>query len=244
MPYVLSPIISDRLPGLWGEGTPYITEEIYDMDKKNSPPVRYKSHTIKPHSLPHLDAPGHILKNGHAVEWFFKNQALEAFYGEVVLIRLKGNSFKATPFPDVQVWEVSKKDLADSLKNISPSMQMPSRLLVTVDSFPEDANGNHDPNKVLVLSEEAAQWIIEENPHFKMYGTSWKSSDFQPNSTNRPVHKIFLSRNVAIFECLSLKHVPEGKYFWTAFPLPLEGASESPVCPVLFTKEELGQSMY
>ncbi|MGF2075278.1 hypothetical protein, partial [Enterococcus casseliflavus] len=43
----------------------------------------------------------------------------------------------------------------------------------------------------------------------------------------------------AVFECLDLRAVPEGRYFLSAFPLPLAGASESPVCPVLFTAAEL-----
>jgi kynurenine formamidase len=45
--------------------------------------------------------------------------------------------------------------------------------------------------------------------------------------------------SAVIFECLDLSVVPKGKYLFMGFPLPLAGASESPVCPVLFKKGEL-----
>ncbi|MGZ3775639.1 MAG: cyclase family protein [Pseudobdellovibrionaceae bacterium] len=239
MPYVLSPIISCRLPGLWGEGSAYSTDKIYDLDDPKSPPVRYQAHTIKPHSVPHLDAPAHILKNGPSVDWFYKSNFLEGFYGDVVVIRLKGDSFAPTSVPHVSLWEVSIEELKNAIQKVVKDGSLPNRLLVTVDSYPEDSYGHHDPNRVLVLSEQAAEWLVQENNNFKMYGTSWKSSDYRPNSSERLVHKIFMSRNIAIFECLNLRDVPEGIYFWTAFPLPLEGASESPVCPVLFTVDEI-----
>lgn len=39
--------------------------------------------------------------------------------------------------------------------------------------------------------------------------------------------------------CLDLHKVPMREYFLNAFPIALEGASKAPVCPVLFTKEEI-----
>ena len=81
--------------------------------------------------------------------------------------------------------------------------------------------------------------LFQNNSKFCMYGTSWKSTDFQPGSKERPIHKIFFNNDTLIFECLNLQSVPNGEYYWFAFPLPLEGASESPVCPVLLTKQEL-----
>jgi len=71
-----------------------------------------------------------------------------------------------------------------------------------------------------------------------MYVASRKSSNFKPGSRERPIHKTLL-KSANIFECLHLVEVPEGNYFFTGFPLPLEAASESPVCPVLFKKSEI-----
>jgi arylformamidase len=67
---------------------------------------------------------------------------------------------------------------------------------------------------------------------------TWKSSDYKPGSAERPIHKTLFKKAV-ILECLNLSEVPEGMYFLNAFPLRIEGASESPACPVLFTKNEL-----
>lgn len=95
----------------------------------------------------------------------------------------------------------------------------------------------HDPQFALTLSAEAAEWLAS-NPKFSAYGTSWKSTDFQPVSRERPIHKIFL-KSAIIYECLELTGVPDGEYFLSAFPLPLKGATESLVCPVLFTFDEI-----
>ena len=71
-----------------------------------------------------------------------------------------------------------------------------------------------------------------------MFGTSWKSTDFRPGLPDRPIHnEIF--KKASIFECLKVHDVPAGSYFFVGVPLPIANASESPVCPALFTKEEL-----
>ncbi len=59
-----------------------------------------------------------------------------------------------------------------------------------------------------------------------------------PGSKQRPIHNTLFQKAV-ILECLDLAQVPEGRYFMSAFPIPLEGASEAPVCPVLFTANDL-----
>ena len=225
---------------MWGEGAPYESKVIYDINNQTptSPPVHYEAHLIKPHSLPHFDAPAHILKNGKTVDVFYKNNELDGFFGKVLVIRLLGDHFKPHPSnPNISVWTVGIDEIKKYvLESKNPK---PSRILLTVDAYPLDQDNNHDQNRVLVLDESAANWLIENNPKFCMYGTSWKSTDFQPGSKERPIHKILFNHNAVIFECLNLKTVPTGVYYWFAFPLPLEGASESPVCPVLFTKQEL-----
>ncbi len=239
MPYILSPIVSKSFKGLWGEGCPYESSVIYDIHQQSekSPPIHYESHTLKPHSLPHLDAPGHIFENGKTVDSYFREKNFSAFYGKVTVVRLKGNKYQALESnPALSVWRVSQSELKEAVLRISS--KAPSRILLTSEEYPEDENGNHDSSKVLVLTESAANWLIEANPKFCLYGTSWKSTDFQPNSKERPIHKIIFNHDAAIFECLDLKSVPEGIYYWFAFPLPLEGATESPVCPVLLTESE------
>ena len=242
MPYILSPIVKKDFKGLWGEGSPYESSVIYDIHNQSekSPPIHYESHTLKPHSLPHLDAPGHIFENGKTVDSYFKEKNFSAFYGKAVVIRLSGNKYQPLDSnPALSVWRVEKEELKSAIEKISS--KMPSRLIVTSDQYPEDENGNHDSSKALVLTESAAKWLTEGNPKFCLYGTSWKSTDFQPNSKERPIHKIIFNHGAAIFECLDLKSVPAGIYYWFAFPLPLEGATEAPVCPVLLTEQEFNE---
>jgi len=240
MPHILSNLFSKDAKGIWGEGAPYESKVIYDIHHQSptSPPVHYEAHLLKPHSLPHFDAPAHIIENGKTVDHYYQNNQLDGFFGKVLMIRLKGDHFKQhSSNPNILVWTVTKEEIMKYV--LESANTKPSRILLTFDEYPLDDCGNHDQNKVLVLDEAAAQWLLENNPKFCMYGTSWKSTDFQPGSKERPIHKIFFKHDTLIFECLNLKEVSNGEYYWFAFPLPLEGASESPVCPVLFTKQEL-----
>lgn len=240
MPYVLSPIIEEEFEGMWFEGSPYKKETIYDINSTDpkAPPVNYSAYTLKPHSLPHIEGSAHTLKEGRTVDQYFKENALKHFWGKTLVVKLKGNGFKAHPtFNGVKIWEVSLEELKAGILNASGDELIPDRLLLTVDSIPLNSRGLHNQNDVLLLSLEAAEYLIS-NSNFSLYGTSWKSSDFMPGSKERPIHNTLFKRAM-IMECLDLKHVPEGQYFLNAFPIPLEGASESPVCPVLFTKEEL-----
>jgi arylformamidase len=224
MPFVLSGLVHTRLQGLFGEGAPYSAELIYDFN--DGPPVKYSSHTLKPHSIPHIDAPSHILKDGKTVDELFKKP--EFFYGRVSVLRLGGNNWKQ--LKDNQFfWEITREDLEISTP--------PERLFIYPSSAPLTEEGYQHPNYISVLSKEAAKWLVSEG-NFKAFGTSWKSVDYQPESRERPIHNILL-KHAILFEQLKLHHVPQGEYFLCGFPLYLEGASESPLTPVLFSKEEL-----
>ncbi len=240
MPYILSPIIKENFEGMWSEGTPYKKETIYDINStdQKSPPVNYSAYTLKPHSLPHIEGAAHTVKEGKTVDEYFKGDGLRHFWGKTLVVKLKGNGFKAhATAAGTNIWEVGLDELKAGILNASGSELIPDRLLLTVASLPETVTGLHNPNYVLILSKEAAEYLTTSN-NFCLYGTSWKSSDFMPGSKERPIHNTLFKRAV-IMECLDLKNVPEGYYFMNAFPIPLEGASESPVCPVLYTKEEI-----
>lgn len=241
MPYVIAPMINKALPGLWFEGNPYDYKNIYDINSEDpkAPPVNYNSYTIKPHSVAHIDAPSHVIRGGMNADDYYLQNKLGGFWGRVLVVRLKGNAFKEVPgMKGVSLWEVSLSELKTSIREANNGSEtIPDRLILTLDNYPENDLGLHDPNKVLVLDQEAAAYLVS-NPKFVMYGTSWKSSDFKPGSRERPIHKTLLAQ-ACVFECLDLKIVPQGEYFLCAFPLPLAGASESPVCPVLFEADEL-----
>ncbi len=236
MPYVLSPLIRPDAPGLWAEGAPYTVEPVYDLCNPAHPPVRYGAHRLAPHSLPHVDAPSHILEDGADVGAYFAPDRLANLYGRVLLLKLAAPIWRDAP-GGTRHCAVDAAMLRAEIVRATSRDQAPDKLILTVAALPEAANGQHDPAHALTLTEDAADWLLA-NPGFNAYLTSWKSTDFQPGSRARPIHRRLLPR-AAVFECLDLRAVPEGEYFLTAFPLPLAGASESPVCPVLFTFAEL-----
>ncbi len=241
MPYIISPIIKESFTGMWFEGSPYTKKIIYDINSNGpkSPPVNYYEYNLKPHSLPHIEGSAHTQKNGKTIEQYFEND--KYFWGKALVVKLKGNLFLKQE-NNIYVWEVSLETLQDAIQATSDGkIKIPERLLLTVDKIPLNDHQLHDPNYVLILSKAAAEYLIS-NEKFCLYGTTWKSSDYCPGSKDRPIHNT-LFKNAVILECLDLKHVPEGEYIINAFPIPLQGASESPVCPVLFTKDELKSIM-
>jgi arylformamidase len=239
MPYLLSPPIHKDLAGLWGEGPPYSTHVIYNIHERSesSPPVHYEAHLLKPHSIPHIDAPAHIIPGGKTVDCLI-SESPQLFFGSVTVLRLEQPSWQAfQDNPELFLWEVSTHELQAALQRVTGSTAIPDKIFITPNTVPLNVDGFHDPRYIFVLSPEAAAFLTTSKT-FHAFGTSWKSSDFQPHSLERPVHSILLKQAV-LFEQLALAHVPEGNYFLSAMPLYLHGASESPVSPLLFTKQEL-----
>ncbi|MBG59189.1 MAG: hypothetical protein CMJ16_01900 [Peredibacter sp.] len=240
MPYVLSPIIKESFEGMWFEGSPYKKETIYDINSTDpkSPPVNYSAYTLKPHSLPHVETAAHTQKDGKSVDFYYNEKLYSHFYGKVVVLKLEGNNFKQHPeLEQIKTWEITKEEVQKALMEVTGKDEVPQRVIITLKDIPLNRHGLHDPNYVLILSQEAANFLSEDEK-LKLYGTSWKSSDFMPGKKERPIHNT-LFKSALIMECLDLKDVPAGTYFLNCFPLPLEGSSESPVCPVLYTKEEI-----
>jgi len=245
MPYFLSKPMSESVPPLWREGAPYQRQVVYDGcgpdSNPASPPVHYDSHLLKPHSLTHADAPSHVIHNGKTIDHFFNSDSRpSSLWGKATVIQFDMSDF--TPcsevgYEDHFIFRVSKEKLIQKLFNLTGSALPPSRLLISASAIPTHPHIGHDPKWILVLEEAAAEWLIS-HPNFVTFGTSWKSTDFNPTSRDRPIHTI-LFRSALIFECLDLMEVPEGDYFFVGIPLRIEGASESPVCPILLKKEEL-----
>jgi arylformamidase len=230
MPYVLSPLITTSSSGMWAEGLAYEKKNIYSIDPGKMPPVHYDEHILRSHSLTHLETPAHTMKDGPRLESFYQNK-LQIFFGAVTVIKLSGNNYLPQE-NGIFHWVVTKDEIMSRLGRI-----VPEKLFITTDFYPQNSDGYHDPNYVLTLSQDAADYLVS-HPKFHLYGTSWKSSDFNPGKAERPIHNT-LFKQALILENLALKDVPEGRYFLSAFPLPIVGASESPVVPVLFSKSEM-----
>jgi len=228
MPYILSPLIKEDSDAMWSEGSPYEKTNIYKIEEGKVPPVNYDGHFLKSHSLTHAEAPKHTQKNGKSIDEYFDENY---FYGNCTVVRLKGDNYKKVN-EELFHWEVNLAELQTALDGKNPE-----KLILTIDNYKKNKDGYHDPNYVLTLSLEAANWLIA-GEKFNLYGTSWKSSDFKPGSMERPIHNVLFQKAV-ILELLDLENVPAGDYFMVAYPIRIQGASESPVTPVLFGHDEI-----
>jgi arylformamidase len=231
MPYVLSPKINHGSSAMWMEGPAYEKKMIFSITSGRLPPVNYDEHVLRPHSLTHFETPAHTIADGKRLDSFYKDTNF--FYGSALVIKLQGNKYQSIG-NGIYHWVISREEIENKIKT---QKSVPKKILISTDFYPLNGDGYHDPNYVLTLSQEAADFLISIDG-FHLYGTSWKSSDFNPGKPERPIHNT-LFKKAGILENLDLKNVPEGFYFIAAFPLPLGDASESPVVPVLFTKEEL-----
>jgi kynurenine formamidase len=217
-------MISEELEPLWLEKSAYSRENIYSITSESLPPVHYDSHTLNPHSITHIESPKHTQLNGKSIDWYFENSPCH-FYGKCEVVKLDGDFYQEKS-KGIFHWEVTLEQLLKALND-----KRPQKLLLTSHNYPVNSNGFHNPNYVLTLSLEAADFLTKIDG-FNLYGTTWKSSDFNPGSIDRPIHdKLF--EKALIMECLNLNHVPCGEYDLTAFPLNIKGASESPVTATL-----------
>jgi kynurenine formamidase len=235
MPKILTPIIHTKMSSLWGEGLPYETKNIYSIKNGNLPPVNYDTHILKPHSLTHVETSLHTQLNGVSIDESYR-RSLDSYYGIVLVIKFRGNNYKPiNPERTLFHWEISHHELSTALKDFDCNQL--KKIFITTESHPINSDGFHDPNYVLTLSKDAANFLIS-NFKINLFGTSWKSSDFKPGSKERPIHDI-LFQTAVIAECLDLREVEEGFHFVVCPPLPLKDASESPVVPLLFNKNEI-----
>lgn len=233
MPYQITPKISVNSPGEWFEGDAYSVENIYRIEEGKMPPVHYDSHTLKPHSLTHIETPKHTQLKGPDITSYLQKDPYY-FYGPCLVIKFQNEGW-VDKDNKIKHKVISKDELEAKLNEFGPDR--PDKILISVEGVPENINGYHDPSWVLTLSIEAATYLTSIDG-FNLFGTSWKSSDYNPGGRERPVHNE-LFKKALILENINLNKVPEGAYFLSAFPLPLEGASESPVNAVLFEPGEL-----
>ena len=153
MPYILSPLIRPDAPGLWAEGAPYSVEPIYDLCNPAHPPVRYDAHRLAPHSLPHVDAPSHILEDGGDVGSYFTPARIGNLYGPVLLLKL------ATPdWQDAAGGRHCRVDAAmlrSEVLRATGRDSAPDKLILSLADLPMTAQGQHDPAAALTLAEDA-----------------------------------------------------------------------------------------
>src|SRR5690606_17009643 len=131
--------------------------------------------------------PAHTVRNGKRLEFFY--QDLNFFFGQTLVIKLQGNRYEAKG-NDIFHWIISKDELQEKLNQLK---SIPKKILISTEFYPLNNNGYHDPNYVLTLSQEAADLLISLDG-FHLYGTSWKSSDFNPGQPERPIHNTLFKK--------------------------------------------------
>lgn len=234
MPYVLSPPVTTERAGVWGEGPAYEVQNLYRIEDPVPPPVHYDQHLLRPHSITHAEAPGHVVAGGATLDVGFDD--VSPFWGPALVVRLPARAVQSGSGERV-VHEVVPEELASHLEGHDDI----AKILLTVEDARVDGDGHHAVDDVLVLSPAAAQLLVDR-PRFDLFGTSWRSCDHRPGSDERPVHRILFERAL-VLEYLDLRDVPAGRYFLAAFPVRLAGATESPLTPVLFRADELSDGL-
>lgn len=220
------------MKGLWNEGQPYFRRTIYKLEKDKLPPVNYDEHVFKPHSLTHVESPLHTNESVDDLSIYIRNHP-EFFFGEAVVLRFDNDYEKVADSHLLYKKVITLKELTDKLQDVCTD-SIPPKILITTKNCPTNEEGYHRDDYILVLNEEAADYLANI-PGFHLFGTSWKSTDYQPGKSVRPIHNIIFQKGI-IFELLNLAHVPEGAYYFSGMPLFIEGAVESPVNPLLIDK--------
>jgi arylformamidase len=82
------------------------------------------------------------------------------------------------------------------------------------------------------LDESGAAWIVEKG--FKTIGIDGFSVDNLYSET-LPAHRILLSGNVNIVECLELSSIEVGIYFFICLPLKVENCDGAPARALLIS---------
>jgi arylformamidase len=179
------------------------------------------------HTGTHVDAPSHILDNGLTVD----KLELKNLMGMALILDFSSLSGALTA--DI---------LEKTFQNAGVSENISVLLLKTEDfsrkqkgtgniSSPNGEAGSHsmesgeeefDP---AYLDKSGAEWIVRKG--FKAIGIDGFSVD-DLYSESLPAHRVLLSGNVNIVECLELGSVKAGTYFFLCLPLKIEGCDGAP----------------
>jgi arylformamidase len=154
MPYVLSPIIKSEASGMWSEGPAYEKKCIYSIASGKLPAVNYDEHIIRAHSLTHLETPAHTQVNGRRLESYYKEN-LNHFFGKTLVIKLAGNKYVPVG-NNIFHWVISLEEIKERIANLT----VPNKILITTEFYPVNNQGFHDPNYILTLSQEAADFLV------------------------------------------------------------------------------------
>jgi len=188
------------------------------------------------HTGTHVDAPLHVLKGGLPVD----SLDIGSLMGEAIVLDFSGRRGALTD--SILDKAYPKREVIESSSNIS------ILLLKTKASFRKEENSEtsvfqakesdkrrkfgESPENSAYLDASGATWIVRKG--FKTVGIDGFSVDCL-SSESLPAHHTLLSNNVNIVECLDLKMVEEGTYFFLCLPLKIEGCDGAPARALLIS---------
>jgi arylformamidase len=165
------------------------------------------------HTGTHVDGPAHLFREGKTLDQF----SVDCFVGKGALLNLAGRSSR----------EIDRKELEPHQRAIEQS-----EFILLHTGWSVFWGREHYFRGYPVLSTQAAYWIAAFG--LKGLGIDAVSVDHEA-STDYPVHRILLEREILIVENLAnLESLAGSDFVFACFPLKLQEGDGSPVRAVAF----------
>ena len=179
------------------------------------------------HTGTHVDAPSHVLSNGISVD----KLKLESLMGMALI--LDYSSLEGSLTADILEKAFQNAGVSEDISILLLKTKKSSRKQESYEDISYQ-NKDYGEKKIgsIYLDESAASWIVEKK--FKTIGIDSFSID-NFHSKILPAHRILLSGNVNIVECLELSLVEVGIYFFLCLPLKIEDCDGAPARALLIS---------
>ncbi len=200
----LSHTISANMPVYPGTQPPVMTNDC-TIDETG---FLEKKITFYSHTGTHMDAPAHLIKNAKTLDQL----PIDHFQGNAVVINIADINHQNMTLADLEPFS----EMIDPVEFILINTGW-SRF------WGKDAYFENYP----VLSVETARWLSG----FDLKGVGLDTISIDAiDTSDYPVHKLFLNNNTLIIENLThLEKLPDHAFDFSCFPLKLEDADGSPV---------------
>jgi len=210
--------ISTNTPVYPGDPKPEI-ERVASIDKDGFAVSRI---SFGSHTGTHIDAPSHIIVDGLTID----RLPLDNLIGPAVLLDFTEKD-----------GAINGSDLDAAYRQFGNTATGTILLLKTMEQYEENsvlessAFFSFPPyDRTVYLDESAAEWIVENG--FIVVGIDNFSVDAHSQTT---VHSMLLGKGVFVVECLDLRAVEEGIYFFVCLPLKAVGCDGAPARAILLT---------
>ncbi len=181
------------------------------------------------HTGTHVDAPSHILKDGLSVD----RLDIESLMGKAVVLDFSQRNGALTDNILEKVYNDQKISESASILLLKTKASFWNEKNPEIsDSQEVRSDRGREFEEPAYLDATAAAWIVRNG--LKTVGIDSFSVD-SLSSESLPAHHTLLSNNVNIVECLDLKSVEAGTYFFLCMPLKIEGCDGAPARALLIS---------